>query len=190
MKTWKWIVGLDYSMTCPAITIARSDIPFSFENCQLRYISDSIPKTKLPNIVGSRLTKSDYSSNEERFEKISWWAIHSIIECTGQDPFVAYIEDYSFGSKGKVFHIAENTGLVKNKLFSLGAPIFTIPPTVVKKFARGKGVGTKDQMYETFVNETGVRLMPLYQPTAESVGSPVGDLVDSYYICKYGYEKG
>jgi hypothetical protein len=72
----------------------------------------------------------------------------------------------------------------------LGVPLNLLPPTVVKKFARGKGVGTKDQMYEAFVKETGVKLMPLYQPDAEEVGSPVGDLVDSFFICKYGYEKG
>jgi hypothetical protein len=190
MKPWKWVVGLDYSMTCPAITIAKLDAPFHFESCQLRYISEAVPKTKLPNIVGSRLVKSDYTSNEERFDKISSWAISSILECTGNDPFAAFIEDYSFGSKGKVFHIAENTGLVKHKLFKLGAPIFPIAPTVVKKFARGKGVGTKDQMYEAFLDDTHVALFPLYQPDAEVVGSPVGDLVDSYYICKYGYEKG
>ena len=189
MKPWKWVVGIDYSMTCPAITLARLDAPFSFATCQLRYLTDRVPVADLANVVGTRFT-NDCPSNEERFDKISEWAVTSIQKCVGNDPFVVYLEDYSFASKGKVFHIAENTALVKHKLYKLGVEIHTIPPTVIKKFARGKGVGTKDQMHEAFVKETGIKLLPIYQPKAEEVGSPTGDLVDSFFICKYGYCKG
>lgn len=187
MKPWKWIVGLDYSMTCPAITIANLDIPFSFSSCQLRYLSDKIPKKELSNIIGNRL--EHYISNEERFDRISTWAVNSIFECTNGEPTVVFIEDYSFASKGKTFNIGENTGLVKHRLFKLNIPIFSVPPTVIKKFAL-KGNATKDQLYDVFVDETGIELMPIYQPKAKTVGSPTGDLIDSYYMAKYGYYKG
>lgn len=179
------IAGVDYSMTCPAVTIAYLDRPFTFESCRMYYLSEKPTKNVLPNIHSSRL--GPYTSNEQRFEMISEWAMYSIIECG--HGVVVYIEDYSFGSKGKTFHIAENTGMVKNKLWKTGYPINPIPPTVIKKFGHGKGNATKDQMYEAFVKETGVDLMKLYQPKAKNVGSPVGDLVDSYFICKYGYQQ-
>jgi hypothetical protein len=181
----KWIVGIDYSMSCPAITIAKSTEAFSFSTCQLRYLTDRVPVTDLLNVVGTRFT-NDCSTNEERFDIISSWAI----SCIPTTDVVVFIEDYSFASKGKVFHIAENTGLLKHKIFKLGIPICAIAPTVVKKLARGKGKGTKDEMHAAFIKETGIDLMPIYQPRAEAVGSPVGDLVDSFYICKYGYLKG
>jgi hypothetical protein len=190
MKPWKWIAGIDYSMTCPAITLTKADIPFMFETCQLFYLSEKVPVDKLPNVCGRRLVGDDYTSNEERFDIISEWAVNTVLDTVGGDSVAAFIEDYSFASKGKVFHIAENTGLMKHKLFKHRIPISTIPPTVIKKFAREKGVATKDQMYTAFLSETGVKLFEIFQPKAAEVGSPTGDLVDSYFICKYGYHKG
>lgn len=181
----RWVVGLDYSMTCPAITIAELGTEFSFSNCRLYYLSDKLPKTAFPNITGTRL--DSFFTNEQRFDAISDWAVRSIQEVIGGDPMVVFIEDYSYGSKGQVFHIAENSGLVKHKLWKLGYPITPVPPTVIKKFATTKGTATKDKMYEAFVQDTQVNLMQAFQPKAKSVGSPVGDLVDSFYICKYGF---
>jgi hypothetical protein len=181
-----WIVGLDYSMTCPAITVAKSDSPFSFESCQFYYLSERQVNKGLPNVTASRLP--DYDTNEQRFDVISSWAIGCIQEHLAPgDGATAFIEDYSYGSKGKVFHIAENTGLVKHKLWKLGLPITAIAPTVIKRFATTKGNADKDKMYAAFLKDTGVDLMPIYQPKAKAVGSPVGDVVDSFYICKYGW---
>jgi hypothetical protein len=60
-------------------------------------------------------------------------------------------------------------------------------PTVVKKFASGKGNADKDRMYEAFVKETGAELMKEISPDSKKVASPVSDIVDSYFICKYAY---
>lgn len=180
MSNPKWVVGIDYSMSCPAITIIATDQEFNFENCRVYYLSEKLPKALLPNVMGTRL--GAYDHNEERFDMIASWAIDKI-----PSDSTVYIEDYSFGSKGKVFHIAENAGLIKHKIWKQGVPINVVPPTVVKKFAFGKGNATKEQMHEAFLKETGVDLIPIYQPKATKVGSPVGDIVDSFFLCKYGY---
>jgi Holliday junction resolvasome RuvABC endonuclease subunit len=182
----KCVVGIDYSMSCPAITITDTINPFSFNTCVLYYLSAKTANNVLPNVFSSRLI--DFNTNEERFDYLSEWAVRSICDRVRNDATI-YIEDYSFGSKGKTFHIAENAGLVKHKLWKLGFDIVPVPPTVIKKYATGKGTATKDQMYAAFMKETGVELMKLYQPKAATVGSPVGDLVDSYYICKYGQQQ-
>ena len=179
----QWVVGIDYSMSCPAITIFNSDQEFHFGNCVIHYLSEKVPKALLPNVHGTRL--GEYANNEERFDLISEWAV----SCVPKSATV-FIEDYSFGSKGKVFHIAENAGLVKHKLWKLGHPIHPIPPTVIKQFATGKGNAKKEAMHKAFTIDTGYDLMSMYQPKAANVGSPVGDIVDSFYICKYGHEKG
>jgi Holliday junction resolvasome RuvABC endonuclease subunit len=99
-----------------------------------------------------------------------------------------FIENYSFGSTGNVFQIAENTGSIKSKLYKAGFDIHVIPPTVVKKHATGHGAAKKEGMYEAFVKRTGVELMKMYQPKAKNVGSPVGDLVDAFFIAMCGWD--
>ena len=174
-------------MTCPAISITNTELPFTFESVNLYYLSKKKSVKGPKNILGTDL--DDFESNEPRFDMISQWAIDCILQKTGGEANV-FIEDYSFGSKGKVFHIAENTGLLKHKLWQAHLPIFPVPPTVIKQFGHGKGNAKKDQMYEAFVKKSGVsNLMQVYQPKAATVGSPVGDLVDSYFICWYGYEQ-
>lgn len=184
MSLTKWVVGIDYSMTCPAITVVDASKPLNFDHAVLFYCSDKKPKTGIENITGFPMP--NHTNNEERFDAISNWAVACIQSIIGDSTASIYIEDYSYGSRGKTFHIAENAGLVKHKLWKLGHSIVAIPPTVVKKFATGKGNATKDQMYAAFKKETSIDLMAVYQPKAATVGSPVGDLVDSYYICKWG----
>tara|TARA_R100000458_G_C8113716_1_gene135449 strand:+ start:56 stop:412 length:357 start_codon:yes stop_codon:yes gene_type:complete len=99
------------------------------------------------------------------------------------------IEGYSMGSKGKVFHIAENTGVLKYKIYNSGIPLEVIPPTTVKKFATGKGNADKLKMHKTFINDVGVDLREKITPDKTKISNPVSDIVDSYYICKFLYDK-
>jgi hypothetical protein len=184
-----YVVGIDYSMTCPAITIAKAKNCFTFETVHCFYLSGRLPNTSLSNVHSSRLT--EYSSTEMRWDAISEWVLDSIYKVVGSHfgsmNTTVFIEGYAMGASGRVFEIAENTAILKHKLWFRGIPINIVPPTVVKKFATTKGNATKPMMYEWFLKDTGVPLMSLYQPKAAIVGSPVGDIVDSYYICSYGW---
>ena len=99
------------------------------------------------------------------------------------------IEGYSYGSKGKVFHIAENTGVLKYKIFQNGIPLEVIPPTTIKKFATGKGNADKVAMHKFFKTDTGIDLKNKITPDKGTVDNPVSDIVDSYYVCKYLHDK-
>ena len=97
------------------------------------------------------------------------------------------LEGYSYGSTGKVFHIAENTAILKYNLWDEQIPFSIIPPTVIKKFATGKGNANKEKMYEEFVKENpGVDLRSDLTPRSSNVISPVNDIVDAYFIAKFG----
>jgi Holliday junction resolvasome RuvABC endonuclease subunit len=98
------------------------------------------------------------------------------------------IEDYSFGSKGRVFNLAENCGILKYMLYKAGYRFFTVPPTVVKKYATGKGNATKEKMYDAFVVETGIDLHNIISRTTK-LGSPTTDIVDAWYIARYMIDK-
>jgi Holliday junction resolvasome RuvABC endonuclease subunit len=94
------------------------------------------------------------------------------------------IEDYSFGSKGKVFNLAENCGILKYLLYKHNYIFHTVPPTVVKKFATGKGNATKEKMYEAFLSDTMVDLHNILLPNAK-LASPITDVVDAWYLARY-----
>lgn len=127
----------------------------------------------------------EWTSPEERYDNISNYFINILTILNIQPDVPVFIEDYSMGSKGRVFHIAENCGLMKWKLWKRGHAITCIPPTVIKKVATGKGNAKKEQMYEAFVKQTGITLQTMGSGT--KIGSPVSDIVDSYFIAQYGY---
>lgn len=178
------IAGIDYSLTSPSICVFNSQEPFTFKRCSFYFLSD-VKKNQtlfLTNIKGESIT--DWDSDFTRYENISDWAMEYLIPCEQ-----VAIEGYAFGAKGKVFHIAENTGVLKYRLHQTSIPVEVIPPSAIKKQAAGKGNANKEEMYKAFVKETGIQLQMIISPGKKDIGNPVSDIVDSYYICKSLYLK-
>lgn len=119
----------------------------------------------------------DYSSPEERFNLIASWAL---LRCVGADAIV--IEDYAMGAKGRVFHLGENCGLLKHMLWKRGLPFTTVAPALLKKHATGKGNADKCAMIRAFEERTGIAISAAF---GGGCGSPVSDLVDSFYLADY-----
>ena len=78
-------------------------------------------------------------------------------------------------------------GVLKYRLQKEKFKYVTIPPTVVKKHATGKGNANKELMYNTFLAETEVDLKEELTPRSTSIANPVSDIVDAYYICRTGF---
>lgn len=180
------IVGIDYSMTCPAVCIQHNTEEWTFDTCEFYFLTD-VKK----HIIQTELINSEefplHKSQEERFDNISNLICELLAPATQKKIF---IEGYSMGSKGKVFHIAENVGLLKHKLWSKGWGFTEIPPTSVKQFATGKGNSDKFKMFEAFEKEVSVDSHLSIHSTPGK--SPSSDIVDAYFICKMGFylEKG
>ena len=134
----------------------------------------------MKNILGTEHT--EYKNPIERFAKLSTWAITIKNKLT--EPKI-FIEGYSYGSKGQaVFQIAENGGILKYRLKEYDYKILV--PSVIKKFATGKGNADKQKMYEQFTKDTNTNLMKTFDiPT---LNNPITDIIDAYYIAKAGYE--
>lgn len=189
MKTWNKyskgettmiIAGIDYSMTSPSICVyaSKKSESFSFNKCKLYFLTDTKKYSgTFKNVVGKNF--NEWNEDTERFKSISDWAIDVLnyVEQVG-------LEGYSYNSTGKVFHIAENTGILKYKLYNDGTPYEVYSPSAIKKFATGKGNADKELMYNSFVDETKVDLMELLDCKQTKIGNPVSDIVDSYYVCK------
>jgi len=176
----KTIVGIDYSLTSPAIciNIDNSDVlMFYYLTNKKKYIGKMSE-----DIIGYE--HKEYDTPIRRFTYISDFIFDHI---SGLINPIIFIEGYSFGSKGQgIFQIAENCGILKYRLQEAKIPYETIVPSVVKKGATGKGNADKDMMYEAFVKETTIDLKKIFD--TEKVGNPLSDIADSYFIQKVGHE--
>jgi len=183
------IAGIDYSLCSPAVTVHSGD-GFSLENCKSHFLTDVKKHATVYMATGLHCrgweypewSMPEFGRLEDRYEKISNWTMNLVQDCD-----LVYMEDYALGAKGKVFNLGENGGLLKWKMWKAGIGFHLVGPTVVKKFATGKGNADKDKMYEFFLKETGANLMKEISPDSKKVTSPVSDIVDSYFICKYAY---
>ena len=188
------IAGIDYSLRGPSICIfhgidaytGEKVKEFSFQNCSFFFLTDvkKYANTFMNNIHGRLIT--DVECYSSRYNSISDWAVEVLSKYKCSE---VALEGYSFGSKGKVFHIAENTGVLKYRLFQESIPVDIIAPTSVKKFATGKGNADKSGMHDAFVQETSIDLHKKITPLKKEVSNPVSDIVDSYYICKMFYDR-
>ena len=191
----KKIAGIDYSLTSPAIcvyTTENDDRLFDFDGCDCHYLLASKRQRQSPAWTHGLenlhpVEYPDYKTDEERHEKLSVWAYQIVQGCEE-----VFIEGYAFATSGTshVRSMAENTGHLKQILWKKKIPFISVPPTVIKKFATGKGNSNKEKMYEAFTAEllTPLDLKERLTPKAKSIKNPVSDIVDSYFICKYGYE--
>ncbi|QOI69153.1 putative RuvC [Pelagibacter phage Mosig EXVC030M] len=175
----KTIVGIDYSLTSPAIciNIDNADVlMFYYLTNKKKYIGKMSE-----DIIGYE--HKEYDTPIRRFTYISDFIFDHI---SGLINPIIFIEGYSFGSKGQgIFQIAENCGILKYRLQEAEIPYETVVPSVVKKGATGKGNADKDMMYESFNKETNIDLKKVFD--TEKVGNPLSDIADSYFIQKVGY---
>lgn len=179
------IAGIDYSLRGPAICVWDSDRVqsssiFRFEDCQHYYLTDTLKyaETFLGNIHGTLFR--GYTCEVQRYMNLADWAIMKVKDCSQ-----VQLEDYALGAKGRVFHIGENTGVLKMGLYLAHKPLRVIGPTVLKKYAAGKGNADKDRMHAAFKEQTGIDLQAEIMPKSSKVTNPVSDIVDAFFICRH-----
>ena len=180
------IAGIDYSLSCPAICVYNSyDGEFNFDNAKFYFRSNL---QRFDSFHENRMwgeNHGPWKTDEDRYDDIATWALDILTDANSVDK--VFLEGYSYGSTGKVFHIAENTAILKYFMWEEGIDFEIIPPTVIKKFATGKGNANKELMYENFDRENShVDLQSWLTPRSNNIISPVSDIVDSYFIAKYG----
>lgn len=178
------LAGIDYSMTCPAVAVLPHD---EWDDDRVRLHALTSRKSTVGTYLDGRVTVDpmpEYSCNEERFDALSAWVI-GILERHGCRRVA--IEGYSFGSKGQVYQIGENGGVLRDRLWRAGVVHSTLAPSEVKRVA-GKGNLDKVGMESAFRTRTGIDL-PAVLGTKRRGDSPVSDLVDAYFVCLALYQK-
>lgn len=174
-------IGIDYSMTCPA-AVCYSDTP-QFWCAQTR----TYPA--LPHVTTNVITTTDVIPRAEQAAQLllSWMQ-------QWPDIRTVTIEDYAYSATGRVFHIGEHTGILKYLLYSAGYTVIPVPPTVVKKFATGKGNADKVRMTRAFLDVYPAAehwrstFFPRTPASVTPAKSPLADLADAYWIARYAAE--
>ena len=191
-------IGIDYSLSSPGVCVNTSEGEFKYEDCTFYFLTNTkkydatFCRPFVTNVRYIGTSHKPYTSEPERYSQIADWVVDIIKSygdattgVNGIKPTIQ-IEDYSYGSTGRVFHIAENLGLLKYKLkMECGWDYTLLPPSVIKKFATDKGNANKDLMLDAFEKDTGTNLAQVFDTTSKS---PVSDVADAYFICKYTTE--
>ena len=176
------VAGVDYSLTSPALCVCLDDENITFDNCKFYFLTDKKKfEGQWKNILG--VQHQEYFTEQQRYSNIADWIMMYVLHMFNAEK--VYIEGYSMGSKGRVFHIAENTGILKDRLWQRGINHDSIAPTAVKKIATGKGNAGKEQMQDAFILETGINVKEMLGQT-ENSWNPSGDIIDAFYVCKAG----
>lgn len=119
-------LGLDLSLTATGCSVFHHKSGVA---------SDYTTTLSSPHKGPQRL--SDFASQLEDVKD-------AILAHTPAEKVLVCIENYAFSRFGKIVHLGELGGVVKYILFSSGiSNIIVFPPTTLKKFATGKGVGEK-----------------------------------------------
>lgn len=182
-----YVIGLDYSLTSPGITIKTPEGKLKF------YFLAHKPK-----LEGIQFDNEDfriegvtypiYSSDQERYEKLAYTVLLLLeINQASKESTRIFIEGYSYASSvSSMFPLAENMSILKYFLWKEGYSFEMIPPSKVKKLATDKGNAKKEDVYHAFKSETGLDLINILGLKSEKIGNPVSDIADSYWLSRFG----
>lgn len=84
------------------------------------------------------------------------------------------LEGYAFGAQASREALGELGGVLKCSLYRSGIPTIVVPPTVVKKFATGRGNAKKDEMRLAVYKKWGV----------DEKALKTADEVDAYVLAR------
>lgn len=184
--------GIDYSISCPSLCIYDDSLgALSHNTCKYYFQQHNVSDReverrrdlKLDNIHPSVQYK--WKDDHHRFFGLADWFLSILIQHRVE---VVAMEDYALGAQGKVFNIAECTGVLKQFMMLTGIKFYTFPPCYVKKTFTGKGNALKEDMGHEYKNKYGVDVSSLFEKD-EDWGSPISDIVDSHAML-YTYFNG
>lgn len=175
--------GIDYSMNSPAICVWNENDPLDFEHLKF-YNFGKVKKLEGNHGVGNVnvMVQENYEANEPRFRAIAAWAKAVMIANGVTD---AIIEGYAMSSKASnnLCQTAENCGLLKQQLYTLGIEFEVVAPTQAKKLFTGKGNAKKPDIIEEFTRFMKHDLLKSMDITNKE-GKPVDDIADSFSIMR------
>jgi hypothetical protein len=190
------IAGIDYSITSPAIVISKiNDERWTHTKTKAFYFDSrkNAPSNPQCEIQLDRQIYPLWLSAEQRYEQLALWAVSILI---AEQVDIVYLEGYALSrssASGLVFNIAENGGVLKQNMYLCNIKFVEVSPTALKTWVvegkRGdhKGHADKELMEKCFVIDTNITNLREILGLTEKASSPIGDIIDAYFLCKFGY---
>jgi len=177
------IAGIDYSPVSPAVVVFNLD-PDNLEIKSINWhgVTDVMKNQKLypQNLETVRLKDYPYyiDRNIAVRERITAFLSY-------HHPEYAAIEDYAFAGKGKVFHIGEATGPIKEFIYTRRMKLRYYDITYIKKFATGSAASHVDKVVIARAFEALEEMKPDISKLDILRGkSPSADIIDAFFICR------
>jgi Holliday junction resolvasome RuvABC endonuclease subunit len=177
-------IGIDYSLTSPAACL------YSDTEMPRFWFAHERKSTRVQGVTCACISPGSVVERSAKLasDLLAWIFLYA------RDIKTVAIEDYAFAATGRVFHIGENTGILKYQLEQHNLRYESIPPTVIKKFATGKGTADKYKMTSAFLDafDAGRAWIPDFFPRTDDpipAKSPLSDLADAYWIARYFHDK-
>ena len=183
------VAGIDYSTSSPCICVnVKNDYDFHYLTRTKKFaraidfeggimVGEFLAKTSPPHQLDFL---DEFDTKIEQYTFIANWAIDVLSRYNVQ---AIWLEGYAFAATGRVFHIGENTGILKYRLMKKKLPYSVVAPTMVKSNTLGKGNASKEEAIERFNQDFDTDINELLDtPTM----NPASDIADSYLICRYG----
>ena len=170
-------------MNCPAVCATDGDTTARW---WVHYRKSGRDYPSLPQVTW---TRSDLESSIPRFVELAHWVSQIVTDLT---PRCIVLEDYAFSAAGRLTQLGENAGILKATLLQHHPtiPLHVVAPTTMKKFATGRGIATKDDIWAAFISRypACVTWDAQCHPRGTKITSPMADVADSYFLAQYGYQ--
>lgn len=175
------LCGIDYSITSPAMVIWNTeDINNEIKLEDLKFYTITQKELNLKNVEYMILTDLDWCHTFDRYDQISNFFIDIIKKFKMKS---VAMEGYSFASnRSLIYNIAENTGLLKYKIFKNNIKYNGYSPKEVKKFATGNGNANKDMMINKFNEKFNINAYEYFN--CKKI-NPISDFVDAFWVLEF-----
>lgn len=178
----KEIIGIDYSMSCPAACRHPHQKTWDPLACDFTYLIGTKKfqgvQHTTPKFVGYPISISKETVNRGIENAKGLLANFNLGKA------VVALEGYAFGAKGsRVFDIGEHTGILKLLMLQRGADLVITPPSVAKKHGTGKGNANKEMMVHAMIEHSGINLFEIFE--TDKIRAPINDIADAYWLCNH-----
>lgn len=173
------ILGLDLSITSPGFCIMEIDSDYNILDISLHGFTSTNKWVYNGDKLKIHKMSDDYNKHPSHYRP---HIIYSVLEKELDGIDYIAVEDYSYGSSGKVFDIAEWAGGLKNIFYTRKIPIKKFPPTTIKQCATGFGNADKVMMGKAFFQSKLFSMVDKHIINLPEFDNPQEDLIDACYL--------
>ena len=185
-------IGLDVSLNhlgmCAVSGATGKLTEWAFLTDVKKFIKEDPDHGELYRAPSARSDHSDHFRRIETFVRfvhmrLGWW-----MPSGGNQ--IAAIEGYALKTKNtRMYETAELTGAIKRKVVRRMRLLRVHDPDTVKSFAVNYGHAQKEQMYQQFVDETGVSIPTTWLKDGGKriLSGPGTDVADAYFLARMAW---